>query len=372
MPVSRATAERLARAVADQLAEAQTRMLATIARNVGADITQPHWAQLKLGQMRAYEAQMRQLIADLHQEALTGVRTALTEAYDRGGLSAVSDLKQMGKVGTEPVQPLAQMRAVEKFTQATMASLDATGTRILRSTMDAYRKAVEAGEAARAEAVAKGTGQVLLGTQTRIQATQGVLDDFASSGVTGFVDAAGRAWSLDSYAEMAVRGGVMNAAVEGHVDTLTENGVDLGIISEDGSPCPECEPWEGEIVTLSGDSSDYPSLDDALVDGLMHPGCLHTVSAYQEGVTVPYEPKTEEEVAAQAQQYRDNQTLRRYEREVRAAKREEVVALTPEAKAAAHSDVLAAQARIRDHVANTDAVRQRAREQITKSAGRAT
>ena len=60
----------------------------------------------------------------------------------------------------------------------------------------------------------------------------------------------------------------------------------------------------------------------------------------------------------------------RYERDVRAAKREEVVALTPEAKAAAHSDVLAAQARIREHVDSTNAVRQRAREQITKAAGR--
>lgn len=370
MPVSRRTAEQLARQVADYFADAQTKMLEHLARTIGADIHQSHWAELKAAQMRDYEVQMRQLIADLQREAATGVHTALTRAYDRGGLAAVADMKKMGTVGTHPVEPLAQMRAVDKLTQATTGYLDATGQRILVSTTEAYRKAVAAGEEARAAATTRGVMNVTLGVQNRIQATQGVLDDFASSGVTGFIDAANRAWSLDSYAEMAVRAGTMNAAVEGHIDTLTENGVDLGIISEDGSPCPECEPWEGEIVSLDGNSDEYPSLDDALADGLMHPGCLHTVSAYQEGITQPYEAKTEEEVAQQAQDYRDNQTLRRYERDVRAAKREEVVALTPEAKAAAHSDVLAAQARIREHVDSTNAVRQRAREQITKAAGR--
>ena len=372
MPVSRRTAEQLARQVADYFADAQTKMLEHLARTIGADIHQPHWAELKAAQMGEYEAQMRQLVRDLQREAATGVHTALTRAYDRGGLAAVADLKQLGNVGTTPVEPLAQMRAVEALTNATTGYLNATGTRILTSTLEAYKRAVTAGEEARAAATAKGAINVLLGVQTRIQATQGVLDDFASSGVTGFVDAAGRSWDLSSYSEMAIRSGVMNAAVEGHVDTLVANDVTLGIISEDGSPCEDCSPWEGEIVSLDGSSDEYPSLDDAMAEGLMHPNCSHSCSAYQDGVTTSYPEKTDEEVAQQAQDYKDNQTLRRYERDVRAAKREEVVQLTAEGKAAAHAEVLAAQAKIREHVDSTNAVRQRAREQISRAAGRST
>lgn len=367
MPVSRRTAEQLARQVADYFADAQTKMLEHLARTVGADIHDPHWAQIKAAQMGEYEAQMRVLIADLQRESATGVRSALAEAYDRGGLAAVADLKKLGNVGTTPVEPLAQMRAVDALTQATTGYLNATGTRILVTTLEAYRKAVAAGEEARSAATAKGAMNVLLGVQTRIQATQGVLDDFASSGVTGFVDAADRAWSLDSYAEMAVRAGTMNAAVEGHLDTLTENDQDLVTVSEDGSPCPECVDWEGEVLSISGDTEGYATVDDAMAAGLLHPGCEHQFSCYQEGVTQPYPEKSDEEVAQQAQDYKDNQTLRGYERDVRAAKREEVVQLTPEGKAAAHADVLAAQAKIREHVDSTNAVRQRAREQIGKA-----
>ena len=643
MPVSRRTAEALARSVADSFADAQTRMLEHLARVVGADIHQPHWAELKAAQLGAYEVQMRALIADLQREAATGVHTALTDAYSRGGLAAVADLKQLGTVGVHPVEPLAQMRAVEALAQATTGYLEATGTRILTSTLEAYRKAVAAGEEARAIATTKGVMGVTLGVQTRIQATQGVLDDFAQSGVTGFIDAANRAWSLDSYAEMAVRAGTMNAAVEGHLDTLQENDQDLVIVSEDGSPCPECEPYEGEVLSISGDSEGYDTVDDAEAAGLMHPGCfapgtvvsgpavcaadtrwyegelvvlrvaagdqlsvtenhpiltphgwvpagqlnegddvvcylgqermhgvvgpdyeempalieeipgallnavgmssvsvpsspkqfhgdggggevdvvyadsllmrghesavaepiaqgnfaaihlpealdggsplgaflpssrsasrrsvggsspgatlserpaglltmllvgtrddrvaakneatgdcrlteaerfsnlflgpfsrdvslsrlvevrrrhflghvynlqtvggwyaangiiahncLHQLSCYQEGVTVPYEPKSDEEAAQQAQDYRDNQRQRAIERDIRAAKRTEAVALTPEAQAEAHAKVLAGQARARANVAETNAVRQSAREQISRAAGRAT
>ena len=371
MPVSRRTAEALARSVADTFAEGQTKMLEALARRVGADIHQPHWAELKAAQLGAYEVQMRALIADLQREAATGVHTALTDAYSRGGLAAVADLKQLGTVGVHPVEPLAQMRAVEALAQATTGYLEATGTRILTSTLEAYRKAVAAGEEARALATTKGVMGVLTGTQTRIQATQGVLDDFAQSGVTGFIDAAQRAWSLDSYAEMAVRAGTMNAAVEGHLDTLQENDQDLVIVSEDGAPCPECEPYEGEVLSISGDSEGYETVDDAEAAGLMHPGCLHQLSCYQEGVTVPYEPKSDEEVAQQAQDYRDNQRQRAIERDIRAAKRTEAVALTPEAQAEAHAKVLAGQARARANVAETNAVRQSAREQISRAAGRA-
>ena len=346
MPVSRKTAESLAREVADLYAEAERILLARIARNLAKGIAAPQWAEKKLAQMQSYERQTRRLLYDLQRKSRTGVETALTKAYERGGLAAVADVAGIS-------EPLAGLGAVEAVVAETMRKLDATSRRVLVTTQALYR-----------EAVAAGTNQVLLGTMTRIQATQRVLDDFAKRGITGFVDKAGRAWDLTSYAEMATRTGTMNAAIAGHMDTMQANGLDLVIVSEDGAPCPACADYEGEILSSSGTSSEYGSVDDAIADGFMHPGCLHTLSAYQEDVTQEYPEKTEADKEAEAQRYADNQKQRLIERNIRESKRMEAVALDSAAAQKAAQRVARYQAQAREHVRSTSAVRQYPREQI--------
>lgn len=348
MPVSRSTAEGLARSVADAYAEAERAMMELIAKRLAAGADAPDWAVKKLNQMAALKLQMETLIADLEREAITGVTTALTEAYQRGGLAALADL---GKDGV--IEPLAGRHAIEMLVAETITNLSATSARILRVTQDAYR-----------DAVAKGAEQVLLGTSTRLQGSQMVLDDLAKSGITGFIDGAGRGWSLESYAEMAVRTGTMKASTAGHMDTLKENGLDLVIVSDTGSSCELCQPFEGQVFSLSGDSDEYPPFSEAEEGGLFHPNCRHQASAYQPGITRDYPEKTEEDREEEAQRYADNQKLRYLERQIRESKRMQAVAMTPEAKAKATARVKAYQAKAREHVAATDAVRQYAREQI--------
>jgi hypothetical protein len=256
-------------------------------------------------------------------------------------------------LGKGAIEPIAGVAAVEKLTTELVTNLNTTSARILRVTMDAYR-----------DAVAKGAEQVLLGTSTRLQGAQMVLDDLAEKGITGFIDSAGRGWSLESYAEMAVRAGTMQASVQGHMDTLQANGLDLVIVSADGSPCELCAPWEGEVLSISGETPGYPTVEDCEAAGWGHPNCRHTLSAYQEGVTRDYPEKSEEEQAEEAQRYADNQRLRYIERQIRQSKRMEAVAMTPEAQAKATARVKAYQAKARAHVSATDAVRQPAREQI--------
>lgn len=349
-PVSRATAEELAREVAAAYAEAERLMLERIARNLAKGIDAPDWASKKLAQMAAYRLQMQTLIADLEIQAKTGVETALTQAYERGGLAALNDL---GKSGV--IEPVAG-RAVEKLTLDLIGALEATSPRVLRVAMDAYR-----------DAVARGAEQVLLGTSTRVQGAQMVLDNLAAKGITGFIDSAGRSWSLESYAEMAVRAGIMKASVLGHTDTLQGNGIDLVIVSADGSPCELCQPWEGQVLSISGDHPDYPSVADCEAAGWGHPNCRHTMSAYQEGITRDYPEKSDEDLADEAERYADNQKLRYIERKIRESKRMEAVAMTPEAKANAKARTKAYQAKAREHVSTTEATRQYAREQIGKA-----
>ncbi|MFE7312061.1 phage minor capsid protein [Streptomyces sp. NPDC057555] len=64
------------------------------------------------------------------------------------------------------------------------------------------------------------TGAPLLRVETRRQATQAAMERFADRGFRTFIDRFGRAWSMTSYAEMAVRTALGRAAVEAYGDRL--------------------------------------------------------------------------------------------------------------------------------------------------------
>src|ERR1035437_1951419 len=109
--------------------------------------------------------------------------------------------------------------------------------------------------------------QVAAGTVTRREATQLALNKFADQGITGFVDTAGRNWSLSAYSEMATRTAVGHAAIDGHLETLMANGVDLVIVSDSPGECPLCAPWQGELLTLGAGNAEHNSVDDARAGG---------------------------------------------------------------------------------------------------------
>lgn len=142
-------------------------------------------------------------------------------------------------------------------------------TRIGRQVEDVFR---EAG----LNALQEGT---LLG-EARREVTREMVRGLEERGITAFVDKAGREWSLSSYGEMVARTTSREAVNEGIVNEAAELGEDLVEVSSHADPCPLCEPWEGAILSLSGTSSEYPSLQEAEEDGLFHPNCIHSMSVY--------------------------------------------------------------------------------------------
>ncbi|MEU5868779.1 phage minor capsid protein [Nonomuraea sp. NPDC047529] len=118
----------------------------------------------------------------------------------------------------------------------------------------------------------------------------------ARRGITGFTDSSGRVWSVTAYAEAAVRAAMAQAATDGHLATLAENGIDLVIVSRLPFTCPRCALWEGKILSQDGpigfrqvESAVSDDMMDVLVEGtvaqaraagLLHPGCGHTLSGY--------------------------------------------------------------------------------------------
>lgn len=376
MPVSPAMAEDLASEVAKLYQDAEAALLEKLAAALAADIDSPRWAELKLAAIGNLRTAVETVAEALQRDTDGAVRRALVEAYNRGRQAAVAELGALD-IGRELAarDALPNAPAVDRLAASLAEDTRPVYARITRVVVDVYRSITS-----------RASTSTLLGALTRRQASQRALDQFANRGVTGFVDSAGRSWDMASYAEMAVRSVTARAAIEGHVDALAEIGVGLVIVSDAPLECPLCRPWEGETLTLSGQSGPHTiqaehatetvgrlrrrpkvipvhvagSLVEARAAGLFHPNCRHSLSAYLPGVTTrpPDHPTP-------GTTYEDTQRQREIERHIRKWKRRQAAAMDEQTRRIAGAKVREWQKAQREHVAAHEHLgRKPQREQI--------
>jgi len=370
MPVDRGLGEQLARTLVDIYRDVEDKLVTEIATRLRQGLDAPDWAETKLREITRLRRYAEQLLATVLGDLRGTVEQTLVLAYARGGQAALDEIARI--VGASAGE-LAAIRAaapnvdaVQPLVFALTSALSGTHVPILRWTLDSYRAVI-----------ASAAPHVLLGTQTRLQAAQFAWEQFLTAGITGFRDRAGRNWELASYVEMATRTATAHAAVQGHLDRLGENGMDLVIVSNAPQECALCRPFEGKVLhrTVGGERTievEHAIVDDRMVSvrvagsvteavaqGLMHPNCRHSLSAYLPGVTKAPTHTADPEGNEARQQ------LRYLERGVRKWKRREAGALDPLAKRAAALKVREWQARIREHLAaNSGLLRQSHRERI--------
>lgn len=106
-----------------------------------------------------------------------------------------------------------------------------------------------------------------------------------------FIDAGGREWKANNYFDMLNRTVSAQVARESYMDVLSDAGYDLATIENGYAECSVCQEWNGKVVSISGDSEEYPSLDEAESDGVFHPNCMCSLAAYMPELT---EAQTEE------------------------------------------------------------------------------
>ncbi|HET6356085.1 phage minor capsid protein [Streptomyces sp.] len=375
MPVSPALAEDLAAKVRELYEDAEYALLGHLARALAEDIDSPLWAELKLAAVGNLREAVERVAEALQHDADGAVAEALIEAYGRGRQAAVAELGALD-VGRELAarRALPNAPAVDRLAASYASDTRPLYVRITRAVLDTYRSVV-----------ARVSASTLLGGLTRRQASQRALDQFANRGITGFVDRAGRSWDMASYAEMAVRSVTARAVIEGHIDALAEIRVGLVIVSDAPLECPLCRPWEGEILTLGAESGPHTiraehtiqpsglfeptrtvavhvagSLVEARAQGLFHPNCRHSLSAYLPGVTT-----RPPQHATPGTTYEDTQRQREIERHIRRWKRVQAAAIDEAARRKAGAKVRAWQAVQREHVAAHPELRRKPqREQI--------
>jgi len=72
----------------------------------------------------------------------------------------------------------------------------------------------------------------------------------------------------------------MEAHLQGTANRLMEQDHDLVKVSSHLGACEKCQPWEGEVLSLTGKTPGYPTLEEARDAGLFHPNCRHAYGLY--------------------------------------------------------------------------------------------
>ena len=105
-------------------------------------------------------------------------------------------------------------------------------------------------------------------------------------GLYRFTDSAGRRWNTRTYMSMNARTNAMRVYNDLLCADLAEaSGSDLVRVSLGGDPhCGECKPWEGRILSVTGNTPGFPTYDEAKDGGCFHPNCVHTLEEVDEAV----------------------------------------------------------------------------------------
>lgn len=168
--------------------------------------------------------------------------------------------------------------------------------------------------------------EAFAGTESVSKLTRRLRDEMLDKGIVGFVDKSGHNWNISTYAEMLARTTLLNARRDAQLNEFQLHGYDLVQVSEHHTDCDKCLPWEGAVLSISGNSKKYRSLDEAKAAGLFHPNCKHSVSGYfadedddiKDDATESAHDLSEEEEAAlkryvSSDAYKINEKLRRQE-----------------------------------------------------------
>jgi hypothetical protein len=365
VPTSPATAANLSRPVRDLYEQAEYDLLHHLANTLGQDLDSPRWAERRLRAVGGLRSAVDGRSAVLRRAATMAMDRALLDAYDRGRAEALADLGRLTAAQRRTLDAAAA--GTVRSARGLAAGLDRDARplyrRITTSVVGAYRLIIRRAEQARNRA-----GEV-----------QRALNAFASRGITGLIDDRGRGWSMTGWIDMATRTAAGEALLEGHADLLQTAGLSLVVVSNSPLECPQCRPWESQVLTLDpapgrrvvlartavDSQTTVPvrvagSLTEARAAGLYHPNCRHNVRPYLPGITRQPPPAPEPRGAT----YEDTQRQRYLERQIRAWRRRAAVALDRRAQDTAVAAIRGYEAQLRALTRDTGLRRQYDREQI--------
>ena len=352
MPVTPNALQKAAEVIKARYSNAELALLGAMAARLGRGLSSYGLAQRKRVEERAMRKEAERIIRELERESKTFFQQQVEAAYSAGAHTLRADLAALrGALSGDIVAGRQDKTA--RLLQEIMDGIHLQHTRILRNVDDEYRRII-----GWAVSDMENGG----GLKASVQRS---LNQFAQKGISSFTDVAGRNWGMAEYAEMSTRTGLMRSTLAGYLDTAIADGDDLVLVSDHSDECPLCSPWENKVLSITGAMRSHPDCDgllsDAIAAGLFHPNCLHTLVVYIPGITRigGGDPQTPEQ---NREGYKNRQKQRYYERQVRAGKRAQAVALDPFAERQAKSRVDGWQEKLRALTGETGLARMYGRE----------
>jgi hypothetical protein len=221
---------------------------------------------------KAILANIREILKGFGQEVDGLIVTEITDSYKEGALDAV---KQLKKIGAE-IEVSSGFNRIHN--NAIAALVSDTSTAFAESMQGVNRSATNLINRGIRDQITQqmATGQVSGAALRNVKnSVAGLLQN---EGLDSLVDKRGASWTLDRYAEMLIRTKTVEARNRGLVNRMVENNYDLVQVSSHGAS-DECADWEGEILSVSGDTAGYDTVSDAEAGGLFHPNCRHAINA---------------------------------------------------------------------------------------------
>lgn len=239
---------------------------------------------------QAILSQIENILFDLGVDVNDIVNTEITSYYEIGADQAVRQLRNVGA-------PIGVKEGFNRVhADAISALVDDTAKAFAESIVGVGRSAsLLLGKATRdllTQQMAKGIvgGEALRTVRLSIK---GILQE---QGLSALVDKGGKRWSLDRYAEMLFRTKAVEARNRAMANRMVENGYDLVQVSKHNTEHKECAVWEGKILSITGETKDYPTLAAAEAAGLFHPNCKHAINVIIPSLakqTRAYDPDTQ-------------------------------------------------------------------------------
>ncbi len=222
---------------------------------------------------KAILTQLDGIVASTHIDLNAWAVTQIPAFYEAGAFSVAKDLINGG-------QKVDLTRQFATFHAEAVASLINQTSSDIASAMEGLKKTTNTliTQATRDGLLEKVATGAIKGS-TRKEVTKGIVSELKKNGITSLVDKGGKSWDLNRYGAMLARTKLTQAQNQGVAMRVMAEGNDLVIVSDHMGECDLCRPWENKILSVSGKSTKYESLDKAMGAGLFHPNCRHVVSA---------------------------------------------------------------------------------------------
>ena len=343
------TALRLSEPIEEAYLEAVDRLILNIAKHLksGTAIRTAGWEIQRLQEMGQLTAENAKIInaaikqiPEIIKNTLDEVSRIALEDIDK----AIAEAIAKGLIEQAPTDNVTGL--LDDLARQAIDQMNLVNTVMLQSSQSAYLQAVQgvvrwenqalAGVEKNAVQSLMNTSatSVLTGAETRRVALKKAIQQLNRSGIYGFVDRAGRHWSPEAYVNMDIRTTVHNAAVQSIRTRQEDYGSDVFQVSTHAGARPLCYPWQGKFLSWgnqggtftdgNGRKRSYISINETSYGepaGLFGINCGHYPMPQIPGVTIPQSPdKMSKEENDRI--YRESQTQRYLERQIREAKRE--------------------------------------------------